>query len=119
MKERLTKALKNRLLRFLAVLLIVIITAAPEMAIFSVELFALLNTLGAELFLLCFAAGVRLYFRMSVYSFRTFIERLDPYFFIPSRRQVVECPGVSAHTIPGYISLYLVYICWPNIPVDA
>lgn len=119
MKESLKKALKNRLLHILAVLLIVVITAAPEVAVFSVDLFVLLDALGAELFLLCFAVGARLYVRMFIYSFRTFIERLDPYFFIPSRHQIVECPGISVHAIPGYISLYLFAICWPSITVDA
>ena len=119
MKESLKKALKNRLLRILAVLLIVIITAAPEMISFSVELFALLDALGAELFLLCFAVGVRLYVRMLIDSIRTFIERLDPYFFIPSRYQILDCPGISMHAIPGYISLYLFAICFPSINVDA
>ncbi len=126
MKEKLKKVWKNRLLPILAILLIVIITAAPEMAGFSVELFALLDGLGAELFLLCFSVGIRLYVKMFFDSARTFrnavrafIERLDPYFFIPSRHQIVECPGILVHAIPGYISLYLFAICWPSITVDA
>ncbi len=126
MKESLKKALKNRLLHILAVLLIVVITAAPEMAVFSVDLFVLLDALGAEFFLLCFAVGARLYVRMFFDSARTFrnavrafIERLDPYFFIPSRHQIVECPGISVHAIPGYVSLYLFAICFPSINVDA
>ncbi|MCH9693471.1 MAG: hypothetical protein K0U72_03085 [Gammaproteobacteria bacterium] len=119
MKRSLKKTLKNRILHVLAVLLIVIMTAAPEVAVFSVDLFLLLDALGAELFLLCFAVGARLYVRMSIYSIRTFIERLDPYFFIPSRHHVVGCPGISVHAIPGYISLYLCAICWPSITVEA
>ena len=124
MKERLKKALKNRLLRILAVLLIVIV-AGPEIG-FSMELFALLDALGAELFLLCFSVGIHLYIKMFIESVRgfgnavrAFIERLDPYFFIPSRRQIVDCPGISIHAIPGYISLYLFALCWPSINVDA
>lgn len=113
------ESLKKRILQILAVLLIVTMTAAPEVAVFSVDLFLLLDALGAELFLLCFAVGAHLYVRMFICSIRTFIERLDPYFFIPSRHQVVECPGISVHAIPGYISLYLFAICWPSITVDA
>ena len=89
------------------------------MAIFGVELFALLDILGAELFLMCFAVGLSLYARMIIYSFRALIERLDPYFFIPSRHQIVECPGIPVHAIPGYIGLYLLYICWPTVSVDT
>jgi len=119
MRESLKKALKNRLLHIVAVLLIVTITAAPEVAVFAADLFVMLDVLGAELFLLCFAVGARLYVRMFVYSFRTFMERLDPYFFIPSRRQIAQCPGISAHSVPGYVSLYLFAICWPSVAVDA
>ncbi len=124
MKEKLKKVLKNRLSRILAVLLIVVV-AGHEIGI-SMEMFALLDGLGAELFLLCFLVGIRLYVKMFFDSARTFrnavrafIERLDPYFFIPSRHQIVECPGISVHAIPGYISLYLFAICWPSITVDA
>ncbi len=124
MKEKLKKVLKNQLLRILAVLLIVVVTG-QEIGI-SMEMFALLDGLGAELFLLCFSVGIRLYIKMFFDSARTFrnavrafIERLDPYFFIPSRHQFVECPSISVHAIPGYISLYLFAICWPSITVDA
>ena len=89
------------------------------MAIFSAELFILLDVLGAELFLICFAVGLRLYARMIVYSFRAVMERLDPYFFVPSRHQIVECPSITVHAIPGYIGLYLLYIAWPTISVDT
>ena len=119
MKESLKKIFKKRLLRISAVLLIVTITAAPEMIGFGVVLFALLDVLGAELFLLCFAVGVRLYVRVLIDAFRTFIERVDPYFFVPSRYQILDCPGISMHAIPGYISLYLFAICLPTINVDA
>ncbi len=124
MKEKLKKVLKNRLSPILAVLLIVVV-AGHEIGI-SMEMFALLDGLGAELFLLCFLVGIRLYVKMFFDSARTFrnavrafIERLDPYFFIPSRHQIVECPGISVHTIPGYVSLYLFALCWPSITVDA
>ena len=117
--ERLKKALRKRLLYVLAVLLIVIITAAPEVAVFYVDLVLLLDALGAELFLLCFAVGARLYVTVLFYSLRAFIEQLDRYFFIPARHQIVGCPGISVHAIPGYISLYFFAIYWPCITVDA
>ncbi len=89
------------------------------MAGFAVNLFVLLDALGAELFLLCFAVGARMHVRTLIERFRKYMERLDPYFFVPSRYQVVDCPAISMHTIPGYISLYLFVVCFPSISVDA
>ena len=86
---------KNRLLHLVALVLIGIV-AGPEVG-FGMEAVALLDAMGAELFLLAFG-GVHIFF----YWERTkrLFERFDPYFFVPTRDQIKQVPGVIAHAVP-------------------
>lgn len=36
-----------------------------------------------------------------------FIQRFDPYFFVPTRQSIVQHPAILAHAIPGFMVLYL------------
>jgi len=104
-------------MRVMAVLLIVAM-AGPEVGL-GAEMFALLDGLGAELFLLCFVVGLRLYLRILLAWVRLFLERIDPYFFVPSHKQIAVCPGIVVHAIPLYVTLYLFLICGPSVTIDA
>lgn len=97
------------LLKIVAILLILIL-AGPEMGI-SMELFAILDVMGTELFLLSFVVGFRALpvwavFRLAINA----IEKMDPYFFVPSTVQIRACPGIIAHALPGFVCTYLIVI---------
>ncbi len=106
-----TPASRNFILRILAILIIVAV-AGPEMGL-GLEAFAVLDILGAELFFLSFFVGIR-FLPISIVTrpFRNWIERYDPYFFIPKISQIKRCPGIVSHSVPGLVSLYFaVLIC--------
>ena len=81
---------------FIACLLI----AGPELGL-GLELIALVDLLGVELILFCFAAPLWFYW----YGIQSWLTKLDPYYFVPSPRQVLASPGILAHAIPGYLPL--------------
>ena len=114
---RLRAVPRRVVMQVLAVLLITAI-AGPDVGL-SMEMFALLDGLGAELFLFSFVVGLRLYFHIACLQVRLFFERKDPYFFIPSRQQVATCPGIIVHAIPGFIILTLLAIGGPSMVFDA
>ena len=72
--------------------------AGPELGL-GMELIGLMDLLGIELFLFCFAAPIMFYWFMLEDWFCGF----DPYYFIPTLRQVRAHPGLIAHAIPGYV----------------
>jgi len=97
---------RKKLLRVFAIALIVLI-AGPEIGI-GIELFAVLDIMGAELFVLSFAVGIRMlpiwgYFEIAHRKILVF----DPYFFVPTLRHLRECPGLVAHALPGFMVTYL------------
>ena len=101
---------KRRLLRALVILFIVI-AAGPEMGI-AFELIGMIDLVGVELFLSLVFGGVLWRIRAVLTGINRFFERLDPFYFIPSRQQVVSYPGILVHAIPflvtGSIAAYLV-----------
>lgn len=97
------------LLKIVAVLVIILL-AGPEFGV-GLELLAILDVMGAELFLLSFVIGFRALpiwgvFRLVIDAF----EKIDPYFFIPSGMQIRSCPGMVAHALPGFVCAYLVLL---------
>ncbi len=93
-------------LRGLAILLIVLV-AGPEFGL-AIESLAVLNVLGAELFFVSLLLGVRsLPLAAALVPLRGWVERWDPYFFIPSWTQVRACPALCCHAIPGLVTAYL------------
>ena len=79
--------------------------AGPELGI-GIELVGLVELFGVELFLFCFVAPLLFYW----YQLGAWIYKIDPYFFIPSRKQILACPGLIAHSIPGYV----IFILWAS-----
>jgi hypothetical protein len=84
------------------VVLACLTVAGPELGI-GLELVGLVDLLGVELFLFCFVTPLWFYW----YRFLSWLYKSDPYFFIPSSKQILECPNLFAHAIPGYIVLLL------------
>jgi hypothetical protein len=89
----------------------IVIAAGPEMGI-ALELIGLIDLVGVELFLSLVLGGVLWRIGAVLTGINRFFERLDPFFFVPSRQQVVSCPGILVHAIPflvtGCIAAYLV-----------
>ncbi len=75
-----------------------LILAGPEFGI-ALELVALVNLLGLELFVFALSVPVLFYGRLLIVE----IQKLDPYFFISPRRDVIECPALLAHAIPFFM----------------
>jgi hypothetical protein len=100
---------KRRILRAVVVVLIVI-AAGPEILI-GLELVAMVDLLGVELFLSVMFGGVLWRITAVLGVINRFFERLDPFFFIPSRQQVVTYPGILVHAVPflvtGCVFLYM------------
>lgn len=78
--------------------------AGPELGI-ALEFLVLLDLMGVELFLFMFSVPALFYGRMLVSK----LQKLDPYFFISSRRDIIACPALLAHAIPfSIVSLFFV-----------
>lgn len=100
-----TSGNRNLVLRIVAILLIVAF-AGPEMGL-GLEAFAVLEILGAEMFFLSFYVGIRL-IPISIVTVptRRWLEKHDPYFFIPTISQIKNCPGIVSHAMPGLVAIY-------------
>ena len=85
------------------IVLLIFLVVGPEFGI-GVEFVVLMDFLGVELFLLALLAGLRLpYVTNLVHSASM---KADPYYFIPTRAQMLSCPGLLARTLPGPASCY-------------
>lgn len=87
---------RTKLTLFVAFLCFVVV--GPELGM-ALELLGLLDLLGVELFLLCFAVPIMFLW----YQLENWLRNLDPYFFIPTKKQLNEYPSLIAHAFPGYI----------------
>jgi len=76
--------------------------AGPELGI-GLELLATAELLGIELLIFCLVAPFWFY----TYRLESWFQKIDPYFFIPSRQQILATPGILAHAVPGYMVLLL------------
>jgi hypothetical protein len=109
---------RDRLLRVLALVLIVLI-AGPEVGL-EAEAVATLNAIGADLFLASLIIGLHMVpIRYVLDRLKKFVERLDPYFFIPSSRQVRDCPPIIWHALPFCILMCLALALWGVAKVDV
>ena len=79
-----------------------VLIAGPELGL-GLELLATVELLGLELFVFCFIAPFWHY----MYRLESWLQKIDPYFFVPSKQQVLTVPGILAHAIPGYMVLLL------------
>ena len=79
-----------------------VLIAGPELGL-GLELLATVELLGLEMFVFCFIAPFWHY----MYRLESWLQKIDPYLFVPSKRQVLTVPGILAHAIPGYMVLLL------------
>src|SRR5262245_23627906 len=107
---------KSPVLRFIVVALILLVAGA-EIGI-ALQLVGFVDLLGVELFLMLFFGGFLWRFRIAANAIKTALERLDPFFFIPTRSQVVSCPTVLVHAVPWLVTAGLIVFVCTEIPGD-
>ena len=109
---------RKGVLRTLALILIVLI-AGPEAGL-GAEAIATLDVLGAELFLASLIMGLRM---LPVWfipgRLKAALENVDPYFFVPSARQIGECPPIVCHALPCLVPVCFGVAFWGVAQVDA
>jgi hypothetical protein len=92
-------------LRFIVVALILLVAGA-EIGL-ALQLVGLIDLLGVELFLTFYFGGLLWRFR-AANLIKVALERLDPFFFIPTRSQVISCPTLLVHAVPGLVGMCLI-----------
>jgi hypothetical protein len=97
---------KRPVLRFVVVTLILLLAGA-EIGI-ALQLVGVIDLVGVELFLMLIFAGFQWRFRLAASAVKAALERMDPFFFVPTRSQVVGCPTLLVHAVPGLVSLCLI-----------
>jgi hypothetical protein len=96
---------KRPVLRFIVVALIFLVAGA-EIGI-ALQLVGFIDLVGVELFLALFFSGVLWRVKVAANVVKSALERLDPFFFIPTRSQVASCPTLLVHVVPGLVGLCL------------
>jgi len=89
----------------ITLLVLCLALAGPELGL-GLELIALVNAMGMELILISLTAALWGHWRYVLAK----LEEIDPYFFISPMRDVVKCPGLLAHAIPGSMSLLMLVL---------
>jgi hypothetical protein len=97
---------KRPVLRFIVVALILLVAGA-EIGI-ALQLVGLVDLVGVELFLTFFFGGFLSRFSVAAKAIKGALEKLDPFFFIPTRSQVISCPTVLVHAVPGLVGMCLI-----------
>jgi hypothetical protein len=107
---------RRPVLRFIVVALILLVAGA-EIGI-ALQLVGFIDLLGVELFLMFFFGGFLWRFRIAANAIKAALERLDPFFFIPTRSQVISCPTVLVHAVPWLVTTCLIVFVATEIPGD-
>jgi hypothetical protein len=97
---------RRPVLRFIVVALILLVAGA-EIGI-ALQLVGLVDLVGVELFLTFCFGGVLWRLRVAANVIKSTLERLDPFFFVPTRSQVISCPTLLVHAVPGLVAICLV-----------
>lgn len=96
--------------------IIVFLIAGPEIMI-SMELYAMVETLGASTFVLAYFAGLKLYLKKPYEKLREF-EHTSA-FFVPTVSAIKQMPAILIHAVPerlftaafvGSMSLGIFYV---------
>jgi len=104
-------------------LIVIFLLLEPEFMFFAV----LLDGIGLEFFVLLlevqamavFGYYFQTYFKPIAKPIYKFIQKLDPYFFIPTKSAVAQYPMVFVHAIPGFImfSVGLLFVKFDSLSV--
>lgn len=96
----------------IAVIFVCLAIAGPEFGV-GLELLVLVDTFGLELILLSLTASVWNYWNYVISK----LEELDPYFFVSSSKDILKCPALLAHAIPGSMSLFICVLAFTAVSI--
>lgn len=94
----------------LTTLFLCLAIAGPEFGI-GLELIVLVDAFGLELILLTLTGSLWNYW----YYAKSKLEEIDPYFFISTPKNILRCPALLAHAIPGYMSLLMFILAFTAV----
>lgn len=94
------------------ILCCVVVMAGPELGV-GLELIALVDAFGIELFVLSLTASLWGHW----YFLKSKLEEFDPYFFISPLRDILRCPALLAHAIPGSMSLLMFVLAFTAVSI--
>lgn len=102
---------KKKVWKYISVMLVTVLmfSLAPEVRLFGL----LIDSIGIDIFLLLVKTQIAFIF-IGVYhqllkpilsSVNRWLEKIDPYYFLPSVSQIKECPVIVFHAAPFLIGL--------------
>ncbi|PCI77461.1 MAG: hypothetical protein COB20_08105 [SAR86 cluster bacterium] len=86
----------------IVILIFCLALAGPELGI-GLELIVLVDAFGIELLLISLTASLWSYW----YFVKAKLEEFDSYFFTSPLRDILKCPALLAHAIPGSMGLFM------------
>jgi len=89
----------------ITVIILCLVLAGPELGI-ALELVVLVDAMGIELILLSLSASLWGHWQYVLAK----LEEYDPYFFMSPMKDIVKCPGLLAHAIPGSMSILMLVL---------
>ncbi|GJM12273.1 MAG: hypothetical protein DHS20C12_06760 [Pseudohongiella sp.] len=95
-----------------AIILFCLAIAGPEFGV-GLELIVLVDAFGLELIILSLTASLWNQWNYVISK----LEEIDPYFFISSSKDIVKCPALLAHAIPGSMSLFMCVLAFTAVTV--
>jgi len=86
----------------------------PEVRLFGL----LIDAIGIDVFLLLVETQIAIIFvgiyhqlvKPIFYNVNMWLEKIDPYYFLPSVAQIKECPAIAFHAAPFLIGLSLMLV---------
>lgn len=96
----------------LAILILCLAMAGPELGI-GLEMIALVDVMGIEFVLLSLTGTLWGYWNVV----KTKLEEYDPYFFVSPAKDLMKCPALLAHMIPGSMSLLMFVLAFTAVSV--
>ena len=94
------------------IILLCLIIAGPEFGV-GLELIVLVDAFGMELFLFSLSAYMWGYWNFV----KSKLEKFDPYFFISPIKDILKCPALIAHAIPGSMGLFMFVLALTAVSV--
>lgn len=104
--------MKMTIFHKIGLILLCLAIAGPEFGI-GLELIVLVDAFGLELIILSLTASLWNYWDYA----KSKLEEIDPYFFISSSKDIMRCPALLAHAIPGSMSLFMFVLAFTAVSI--
>lgn len=96
----------------IAIIFLCLAIAGPELGI-GFELIVLVDAFGMELIMLSLTASLWGYWNYA----KSKLDEIDPYFFISPPKDILKCPALLAHAIPGSMSLLMFVLAFTAVSI--